>query len=129
MTKMKNRNIVAIIIAALFVVLPLLSILSLKIWYYSMNSHMSSVVDEIRQNHIRTVEVEGTKTSKNMLYVGDTRIPRYYIKLFTTPKSIDIYGDTLKVEFDDNSNVYQGAIMIDSIRYVIRNGEKSEIKH
>ena len=44
------------------------------------------------------------------------------------PRQMSISGDTLRVVLDDESDVYQGRIILANLKSVIRNGETTMLR-
>ena len=123
-----NSKYIAVLIVMIFGVVPLISLTINILIKDSMDSDMNRVVDVISRNNINVLEVEGSKTSSGMLYVQNAWYSTNVIKLQVTPADMIIYGDTLRVVFDDTSAVYQGAIMLGELDMVYRNGVCTELK-
>ena len=63
-----------------------------------------------------------------MLYVQNAWRTLNLIELNVMPREMTIAGDTLRVVLDDESDVYQGRIILANLKSVIRNGETTMLR-
>ena len=125
---MKRRDkFISKLIVLVFVVIPLMSLAINHLIKKSMDREMYDLVDDISNNNITSLVLEGSKVSKGMLYVQKAFGSANVIDLKVTPATTTIYGDTLHVTFDDDSDVYQGSIMLNQLKVVSRNGTESPV--
>ena len=82
----------------------------------------------ISDNDIHVVELTGRKASEGMLYVQNAWRTLNLIELNVMPREMTIAGDTLRVVLDDESDVYQGRIILANLKSVIRNGETTMLR-
>lgn len=124
----RTSNKFALAVVAVFVLLPALS--------FTMNSmrakryidDMIPLIRRISDNDIHVVELSGRKASEGMLYVQNAWRTLNHIDLNVMPKDMSIVGDTLRVVLDDESEVYQGRIILANLQCVIRNGKVTMLR-
>ena len=124
----KYSRLVGVIIIFVFGIMPLCSLSVNYATKAYMDSSMNEIVKSISQNEIKVLKVDGRKTSHGMLYVQNAWLGTNVIRLEITPKQMVIKGDTLNVTFNDDSEVFQGAIMLANINQVIRNSVTHNLK-
>lgn len=115
-------------IVLFFVVMPLVSLTVNYITKRQIDEEMANLIDSISKNNIHVLEIEGHKASSGMLYVQNAWGNRNVINLRIRPAEMTIHNDTLRVVLDDRSDVYQGAIMLANLQYVIRNGKTTKLR-
>lgn len=124
----RTSNKFALAVVVVFVLLPALS--------FTMNSmrakryldDMIPLIRRISDNDIHVVELSGRKVSEGMLYVQNAWRTLNHIDLNVMPKDMSIVGDTLRVVLDDESEVYQGRIILANLQCVIRNGKVTMLR-
>lgn len=124
----RTNNKFALVVVVVFVLLPALS--------FTMNSMRSKryvddmipLIRRISDNDIHVVELSGRKASEGMLYVQNAWRTLNHIDLNVMPKDMSIVGDTLRVVLDDESEVYQGRIILANLQCVIRNGKVTMLR-
>ena len=89
---------------------------------------MIPLIRRISDNDIHVVELSGRKASEGMLYVQNAWRTLNHIDLNVMPKDMSIVGDTLRVVLDDESEVYQGRIILANLQCVIRNGKVTMLR-
>lgn len=124
----KRSNFITMLILFFFIAMPLTSLMVNYITKRQIDENMINLVDVISKNKIHVLEVSGSKVSAGMLYVQNAWESSNRINLFVMPSEIAISNDTMRVIFDDYSNVYQGAIMLGNLQFVNRNGDTKKLK-
>lgn len=124
----KTSNKFALMVVAVFVLLPVMSLAvnSLRAERYVGN--MMPLIRRISDNDIHVVELSGRKASEGMLYVQNAWRTLNVVELNVMPQEMSIVGDTLRVVLDDESDVYQGRIILANLKCVIRNGEATILR-
>lgn len=121
-----NRFVLAV--AAVFVVLPALSLTVNSVREQRCVKDVLPLMRRISDNDIHVVELTGRKASEGMLYVQNAWRTLNLIELNVMPREMTIAGDTLRVVLDDESDVYQGRIILANLKSVIRNGETTMLR-
>lgn len=119
----RTSNRFALAAAAVFVVLPALSLTVNSVREQRCVKDVLPLMRRISDNDIHVVELTGRKASEGMLYVQNAWRTLNLIELNVMPREMTIAGDTLRVVLDDESDVYQGRIILANLKSVIRNGE------
>lgn len=119
----RTSNRFALAVAAVFVVLPALSLTVNSVREQRCVKDVLPLMRRISDNDIHVVELTGRKASEGMLYVQNAWRTLNLIELNVMPREMTIAGDTLRVVLDDESDVYQGRIILANLKSVIRNGE------
>ena len=113
---------------AVFVVLPALSLTVNSVREQRCVKDVLPLMRRISDNDIHVVELTGRKASEGMLYVQNAWRTLNLIELNVMPREMTIAGDTLRVVLDDESDVYQGRIILANLKSVIRNGETTMLR-
>ena len=124
----RTSNKFALAAAAVFVLLPALSLTVNNVRAERCAEVMKPVIQRITDNDIYVVELTGRKASEGMLYVQNAWRTLNLIELNVMPREMTIVGDTLRVELDDESDVYQGRIILANLKCVIRNGKTTMLR-
>lgn len=124
----KTSNRFALAVAAVFVLLPALSLTVNSVRAEKCTAEVMPLMRRISDNDIHVVELSGRKASAGMLYVQNAWRTLNLVELNVMPREMTIAGDTLRVVFDDNSDVYQGRIILANLKCVIRNGEPTMLR-
>lgn len=115
-------------VAAVFVVLPALSLTVNSVREQRSVRDVLPLMRRISDNDIHVVELTGRKASEGMLYVQNAWRTLNVVELNVMPQQMSISGDTLRVVLDDESDVYQGRIILANLKSVIRNGETTMLR-
>ena len=124
----RTSNRFALAVAAVFVVLPALSLTVNSVREQRCVKDVLPLMRRISDNDIHVVELTGRKASEGMLYVQNAWRTLYVVELNVMPRQMSISGDTLRVVLDDESDVYQGRIILANLKSVIRNGETTMLR-
>lgn len=124
----RTSNKFALAVVAVFVLLPALSFTMNSVRAKRYIDDMIPLIRRISDNDIHVVELSGRKASEGMLYVQNAWRTLNYIDLNVMPKDMSIVGDTLRVVLDDESEVYQGCIILANLQCVIRNGKVTMLR-
>lgn len=124
----RTSNRFALAVAAVFVVLPALSLTVNSVREQRCVKDVLPLMRRISDNDIHVVELSGRKASAGMLYVQNAWRTLNLIELNVMPREMTIAGDTLRVVLDDESDVYQGRIILANLKSVIRNGETTILR-
>ena len=124
----KTSNRFALAVAAVFVLLPALSLTVNSVRAEKCTAEVMPLMRRISDNDIHVVELTGRKASAGMLYVQNAWRTLNLVELNVMPREMTIAGDTLRVVLDDNSDVYQGRIILANLKCVIRNGEPTMLR-
>ena len=124
----RTSNRFALAVAAVFVVLPALSLTVNSVREQRCVKDVLPLMRRISDNDIHVVELTGRKASEGMLYVQNAWRTLNVVELNVMPQRMTIAGDTLSVVLDDESDVYQGRIILANVKCVIRNGETTMLR-
>lgn len=124
----RTSNRFALAVAAVFAVLPALSLTVNSVREQRCVKDVLPLMRRISDNDIHVVELTGRKASEGMLYVQNAWRTLNLIELNVMPREMTIAGDTLRVVLDDESDVYQGRIILANLKSVIRNGETTMLR-
>lgn len=124
----RTSNRFALAVAAVFVVLPALSLTVNSVREQRCVKDVLPLMRRISDNDIHVVELTGRKASEEMLYVQNAWRTLNVVELNVMPQQMSISGDTLRVVLDDESDVYQGRIILANLKSVIRNGETTMLR-
>lgn len=124
----RTSNRFALAVAAVFVVLPALSLTVNSVREQRCVKDVLPLMRRISDNDIHVVELSGRKASEGMLYVQNAWRTLNVVELNVMPRQMSISGDTLRVVLDDESDVYQGRIILANLKSVIRNGETTMLR-
>ncbi len=124
----RTSNRFALAVAAVFVVLPALSLTVNSVCEQRCVKDVLPLMRRISDNDIHVVELTGRKASEGMLYVQNAWRTLNVVELNVMPRQMSISGDTLRVVLDDESDVYQGRIILANLKSVIRNGETTMLR-
>lgn len=124
----RTSNRFALAVAAVFVVLPALSLTVNSVREQRCVKDVLPLMRRISDNDIHVVELTGRKASEGMLYVQNAWRTLNVVELNVMPRQMSISGDTLRVVLDDDSDVYQGRIILANLKSVIRNGETTMLR-
>ncbi len=124
----RTSNKFALAVVAVFVLLPALSFTMNSVRAKRYVDDMIPLIRRISDNDIHVVELYGRKASEGMLYVQNAWRTLNHIDLNVMPKDMSIVGDTLRVVLDDESEVYQGRIILANLQCVIRNGKVTMLR-
>ena len=124
----RTSNRFALAVAAVFAVLPALSLTVNSVREQRCVKDVLPLMRRISDNDIHVVELTGRKASEEMLYVQNAWRMLNLIELNVMPREMTIAGDTLRVVLDDESDVYQGRIILANLKSVIRNGETTMLR-
>ena len=124
----RTSNRFALAAAAGFVVLPALSLTVNSVREQRCVKDVLPLMRRISDNDIHVVELTGRKASEGMLYVQNAWRTLNVVELNVMPRQMSISGDTLRVVLDDESDVYQGRIILANLKSVIRNGETTMLR-
>lgn len=124
----RTSNKFALAVVAVFVLLPALSFTMNSVRAKRYVDDMIPLIRRISDNDIHVVELSGRKASEGMLYVQNAWRTLNHIDLNVMPKDMSIVGDTLRVVLDDESEVYQGRIILANLQCVIRNGKVTMLR-
>ena len=124
----RTSNRFALAVAAVFVVLPTLSLTVNSVREERCVKDVLPLMRRISDNDIHVVELTGRKASEGMLYVQNAWRTLNVVELNVMPRQMSISGDTLRVVLDDESDVYQGRIILANLKSVIRNGETTMLR-
>lgn len=124
----RTSNRFALAVAAVFVVLPALSLTVNSVREQRCVKDVLPLMRRISDNDIHVVELTGRKASEGMLYVQNAWRTLNLVELNVMPRQMSISGDTLRVVLDDESDVYQGRIILANVKCVIRNGETTMLR-
>lgn len=124
----RTSNRFALAVAAVFVVLPALSLTVNSVREQRCVRDVLPLMRRISDNDIHVVELTGRKASEGMLYVQNAWRTLNVVELNVMPRQMSISGDTLRVVLDDDSDVYQGRIILANLKSVIRNGETTMLR-
>ena len=124
----RTSNRFALAVAAVFVVLPALSRTVNSVREQRCVKAVLPLMRRISDNDIHVVELTGRKASEGMLYVQNAWRTLNVVELNVMPRQMSISGDTLRVVLDDESDVYQGRIILANLKSVIRNGETTMLR-
>lgn len=75
-------------------------------------------------DQIPTLVMRGKKANRGMSFASDSRYNGHSVELNTMPGSISLQHDTLIIDLQDESDVYQGRILLEGLTTVIRNGHR-----
>ena len=124
----RTSNRFALAVAAVFVVLPALSLTVNSVREQRSVRDVLPLMRRISDNDIHVVELTGRKASEGMLYVQNAWRTLNVVELNVMPRQMSISGDTLRVVLDDESDVYKGRIILANLKSVIRNGETTMLR-
>ncbi len=123
----RTSNRIALAAAVVFGVLPALSYAVNALLEARVEKRMRPVLERIVTNDIHVVELNGRKASAGMLYVQNAWRSINVVELNVMPRDVEVRGDTLSLHLTDRSDVYQGRIMLDDLKQVIRNGVATQL--
>ena len=89
----------------------------------SANTELTSIATRMSTDTIRVVRVTGERGTARLLSVSPLQYEKSEINLNVRPGSIIIKDDTLFLNLDDNSRVYQGYIHIRDLKSAIINSD------
>ena len=124
----RTSNRFALAVAAVFVVLPALSLTVNSVREQRCVKDVLPLMRRISDNDIHVVELTGRKAAEGMLYVQNAWRTLNVVELNVMPRQMSISGDTLRVVLDDESDVYQGRIILANLKSVIRNAETTMLR-
>ncbi len=70
---------------------------------------------------IPTLVMRGKKANRGMSFASDSRYNGHSVELNIMPGSVSLQNDTLIIDLQDESDVYQGRILLNGLTTVIRN--------
>lgn len=124
----RTSNKFALAVVAVFVLLPALSFTVNSVRADRCAEELMPLIRRISDNDIHVVELTGRKASEGMLYVQNAWRTLNVVELNVMPQEVSIVGDTLRVVLNDESDVYQGRIILANLKCVIRNGETTMLR-
>lgn len=124
----KRSKLISILIIVIYIVVPSTSLIVNYITKFQIDEDMTNLVSRLSKNDIHVLEIEGRKASAGMCYVQNAFKYINVIDLRIMPGDIRVHNDTLRLILNDNSDVYQGAVMLGELNYVIRNGEITKLR-
>ncbi len=126
---MKNEsNKIALVILLVFVFLPAISYTVNSILSERFNRRISPVLKRISDNDIHVLEITGKKASERMLYAQNAWKTLNVVNLNIMIDKIEVKDNILSIDLKDESNVYQGSIILANLKSVVRNGNVTELK-
>ena len=111
----RTSNRIALAGLLLFGVLPALSYIVNGALARRTERQLLPVMQRIADNDLRVVDITGRKASAGMLYVQNAWQRLNVVELRVTPRDVEVRGDTLHLHLADQSDVYQGRIMLADI--------------
>lgn len=75
-------------------------------------------------DRIPTLVMRGKKANRGMSFASDSRHNVHSVELNIMPRAISLQNDTLIIDLQDESDVYQGRILLNGLRSVIRNEQR-----
>ncbi len=124
----RRSNRFALAAAVIFVLMPALSLTVNSMNADKCAEELMPVIRRISDNDIHVVDLTGSKASEGMLYVQNAWRLLNLVDLNVMPRDIAVAGDTLRVTLDDESDVYQGCIILANLKCVIRNGRPTALR-
>ena len=124
----RTSNRIALAGLLLFGVLPALSSIVNGALARRTERQLLPVMQRIADNDLRVVDITGRKASAGMLYVQNAWQRLNVVELRVTPRDVEVRGDTLHLHLADQSDVYQGRIMLADIEQVVRNGRATTLR-
>ncbi len=115
----RTSNRIALAGLLLFGVLPALSYIVNGALARRTERQLLPVMQRIADNDLRVVDITGRKASAGMLYVQNA---------WQRLNVVEVRGDTLHLHLADQSDVYQGRIMLAEIEQVVRNGRATTLR-
>lgn len=124
----RTSNRIALAGLLLFGVLPALSYIVNGATARRMERQLLPVMQRIADNDLRVVDITGRKASAGMLYVQNAWRQLNVVELRVMPREVEVRGDTLHLHLADQSDVYQGRILLAEIEQVVRNGRATTLR-
>ncbi|MDE5810442.1 MAG: hypothetical protein K2H59_09250 [Muribaculaceae bacterium] len=120
---MKASHKVIVFIVVVFLILPaglyIFNFIGIKNEVARIASVFSS---EHCSDQLPTLVMRGKKASRGMSFASDSRNNGNSVELNIMPGSVSLQNDTLIIDLVDESDVYQGRILLNGLATVIRNG-------
>ena len=122
---MKASHKIIVFIIVVFLILPA----CLYVFNYMGSkkevTHIASVFNSERcLNRIPTLVMRGKKANRGMSFASDSRLNGHSVELNIMPGSVSLQNDTLVIDLSDESDVYQGRVLLNGLTTVIRNGHR-----
>lgn len=116
-----SHKIIAVIIIV-FLILPACLFIFNYLGSKKEVARIASVFNnESCHNRISTLVMRGKKATRGMSFASDSRLNGHIIELNIMPGTISLQNDTLLIDLLDESDVYQGRILLNGLKAVIRN--------
>ncbi len=119
---MKASNKIIIFIIVVFLILPVCLYIFNYIGTKNEVTRIASVFSSDRcLDRLPTLVMRGKKANRGMSFASDSRNNGHSVELNIMPGSVSLQNDTLIIDLVDESNVYQGRILLNGLTTVIRN--------
>ena len=120
---MKTSTKFAISIIVVFILFPAIGYILIHKSMASANTELTSIVTRMSTDTIRVVRVTGERGTPGLLSISPLQYGKSDINLNVHPGSIIIKDDTLFLDLDDDSRVYQGYIHLRNLKTAIINSD------
>ncbi|MBO4944034.1 MAG: hypothetical protein J6C91_02090, partial [Muribaculaceae bacterium] len=122
---MKKSNKLAALIAGVFIALPAtMYICNIAGGKKEAVKVASAIGGDNSPNAITTLVMTGKKAGLGMSYASDSKGSGHIVELNIMPESLNVHGDTMMISLSDESDVYQGRVLLNGLKSVIRNGRR-----
>lgn len=119
---MKASHKVIVFIIVVFLILPVCLYILNYIGTKNEVARIASVFSsESCLNRLPTLVMRGKKANRGMSFASDSRYNGHSVELNIMPGSVSLQNDTLIIDLADESDVYQGRILLNGLTTVIRN--------
>lgn len=119
---MKASHKVIVFIVVVFLILPAGLYIFNFIGTKNEVARIASVFSSERcSDQLPTLVMRGKKASRGMSFASDSRNNGNSVELNIMPGSVSLQNDTLIIDLVDESDVYQGRILLNGLTTVIRN--------
>ena len=120
---MKASTKFTISIIVVFILFPTIGYILIHKSMASANTELTSIATRLSTDTIQVVRVTGEHVTPGVLSISPLLYGKSDFNLNAHPGSIIIKGDTLFLDLDDDSRVYQGYIHLRNIRIAIINSD------
>ena len=122
---MKASHKIIVFIILVFLILPACLYVFNCIGSKKEATRIASVFGSERcLDQIPTLVMRGKKADRGMSFASDSRHNGHSVELNIMPGSVSLQNDTLIIDLSDESDVYQGRVLLNGLTTVIRNGHR-----
>lgn len=119
---MKASHKVIVFIIVVFLIIPVCLYIFNYIGTKNEVARIASVFSsESCLDRLPTLVMRGKKANRGMSFASDSRYNGHSVELNIMPGSVSLQNDTLIIDLVDESDVYQGRILLNGLTTVIRN--------